>query len=123
MFPRQEKKLERKLNGRLRLITYESDDFILKLKKYLASFQGNYVLLSTGLNHAYDFDVSVCMKFLKKSQCNVLYMKDTSNNTLSTLISENKIPRISFKYPVYAYYPREEYKVLGLPVHRYDFVE
>ena len=92
-------------NDGIRLVPYSDSNFVDQFKNIIRQLNSNYVQLSTHEESLFT-DTAVCVRFLKKTQVDLLLQVNLRDNKIQQLLNQNKLPKISITYDAYALYPQ-----------------
>lgn len=88
-------------DGRVIFVPYVQAGFGQRLQYCLQQIASHYVQLSSQVK-SLELDTTLCAKLLKKTQAEIMFNIATADR----VIQDEKLPRVSFHYQAYAWYPK-----------------
>ena len=93
-------------NSNITFVPYSPSDFIDHFKNCLGKIQSRYVFLGTEDLLKKNFDLPTGIKLLNKTGVDLFYWACAADEKLLELIYQQKLPKVFFEYPVYAFYAK-----------------
>jgi hypothetical protein len=92
-------------DGSIAFISYTESDFCRQFQHCLWQIKSNYVQLSMRID-GLAIDTTLCAKLLKKTRVDRLFKFAVDDPRITRVMQDKKLPKISFNYQAYAWYPK-----------------